>query len=76
MAENEGMVDQALRIILGALFIGSLTFNVYPQHQTLIGVLGVYLFMSGYSGTCLIYPFINLDTRRGETDNLIPENLG
>lgn len=75
MVGNLGKVDQAIRLILGSVLIGSLAFNVYPQHETLIGVLGVYFIMSGYSGTCLIYSFLKLDTSRGEKDNLIPEVL-
>ncbi len=75
MAGNTGKIDQAIRLILGSVLIGSLAFNVYPQHQTLIGGLGVYLIMAGYSGTCLIYGILRLNTCKGETDHLIPEQL-
>ncbi len=75
MAGNTGKIDQALRLILGSVLIGSLAFNVYPQHQTLTGVIGAYLIMTGYYGSCLIYGILRLNTCRGETDYLIPENL-
>ncbi len=75
MSENVGKVDQAIRLILGSVLIGSLTFNVIPAPPTIVGVIGIYLVMSGYSGTGMIYSLLNLNTRQGETDSLIPEDL-
>ncbi len=75
MSENVGKVDQAIRLISGSVLIGSLTFNAIPAPPTIVGVIGIYLVMSGYSGTCLIYSLLNLNTRQGETDSLISEAL-
>ena len=75
MAGNVGKVDQAIRIIFGTILIGSLVFNIYPQYQTLIGVLGVYFIMSGYHGSCFVYGILRLNTCQDENDNLIPEHL-
>ena len=64
--ENVGAVDAALRIILGTVFILSIVFNTFHQHQTLLGGLGIYLIITGAIKICWFYELINFDTTRSE----------
>ena len=70
MSGNIGKVDQAMRIIMGSIFLGTIAYAVSPIIQTLLGSLGIYLIVSSGSGSCLIYSLLNINTRRSEKDNL------
>jgi Protein of unknown function (DUF2892) len=58
---NEGSMDRALRVIVGAVLLGM--FFMYPEaswrNWTLIGIVPL---LTGLAGTCPLYSVLGLST--------------
>jgi hypothetical protein len=58
MSKNEGMVDRALRVILGLVLLSL----VFTGPQTMWGLIGIVPLVTGLVGICPLYSILGIKT--------------
>ncbi len=62
MVKNIGTQDQKIRYIAGALLILAALF----LKSWILGIIGLIAIGTAYTGTCLAYMPLNINTKEGE----------
>ncbi len=62
MVKNIGSQDQKIRYIAGALLILAALF----LKSWILGIIGLIAIGTAYTGTCLAYMPLNINTKEGE----------
>lgn len=64
MKTNEGLLDRAIRVVVGAGLLSLLAIGPVPGWG-LVGLVGLLPLITGLTGFCLIYVPLGIDTRQG-----------
>jgi len=65
VSRNVGVVDRALRAILGILVIGYVALNyvtLAPFWTVILGIVGLFLLITGIVGFCPLYALLKIDS--------------
>lgn len=64
MRTNEGLLDRAIRVVVGAGLLSLLAIGPVPGWG-LVGLVGLLPLVTGLTGFCLTYALLGIDTRQG-----------
>jgi hypothetical protein len=64
MRTNEGLLDRAIRVVVGAGLLSLLAIGPVPGWG-LAGLVGLLPLVTGLTGFCLTYALLGIDTRQG-----------
>jgi hypothetical protein len=64
MRTNEGLLDRAIRVVVGAGLLSLLVIGPVPGWG-LAGLVGLLLLVTGLTGFCVTYALLGIDTQQG-----------
>jgi hypothetical protein len=65
VSRNEGLIDRAVRVVLGAALLAIGFGVVQGVAGTVVGIIGIVPLLTGLTGYCPLYALLGIDTLRG-----------